>query len=185
MSDARPEVAPRAAPGAAPEISIIAARAPDDMPEVRALFLEYAGWLQVDLCFQGFEEELATLPGKYAPPAGGLWFARVDGETAGIVGLRPLEEPGVCELKRLWVRDGFRGLGLGRKLTVTALAAGEAAGYARICLDTLPMMDRAQALYRDLGFREIPAYYHNPEEGTLYLERSLGEDAQVSDTRPG
>ena len=156
-----------------PRWEIRPARAPEDMALVRALFLEYHDWLQVDLCFQDFEQEIASLPGKYAPPAGGLWFAEVESETAGIVGLRPLDETGVCELKRLWIREAFRGLGLGRRLTETALAAAEAAGYARICLDTLPMMGEAQALYRSLGFEEIAPYYHNPVEGVLYLERQL------------
>ena len=85
----------------------------------------------------------------------------------------PLDEAGVCELKRLWIREAFRGLGLGRRLTETALAAAEAAGYARICLDTLPMMGEAQALYRSLGFEEIAPYYHNPVEGVRYLEKTL------------
>lgn len=162
---------------AKPGVTIVAACAPGDMAEVRALFEEYADWLQVDLCFQGFAAELASLPGRYAPPEGGLWFAKVEGETAGIVGLRPLDaapgETGVCELKRLWIRTPYRGLGLGRRLTETALEAAKAAGYARICLDTLPMMGEAQALYRSLGFVEIPAYYHNPEDGVMYLERRL------------
>ena len=153
--------------------AIVPARAPEDMARVRDLFLEYQDWLQVDLCFQGFQEELAGLPGKYAPPAGGLWFAEVEGATAGIVGLRPLDEAGICELKRLWIRAGYRGLGLGRRLTETALAAAEAAGYACICLDTLPMMGEAQALYRSLGFEETAPYYHNPVEGVRYLEKTL------------
>ena len=143
------------------------------MAEVRALFLEYADWLQVDLCFQGFEAELATLPGRYAAPAGGIWFARVGAATAGIVGMRPLEEPGGCELKRLWVREGYRDLGLGRRLTEIAMAAARAAGHRRMVLDTLSMMDRARTLYRSLGFEEIPAYYDNPEDGVLYLARDL------------
>lgn len=156
-----------------PRTAIVPAEAPADMALVRTLFIEYADWLQVDLCFQDFDQEIASLPGKYAPPRGGLWFAEVEGETAGIVGLRPLDEPGLCELKRLWIRESYRGLGLGRRLTETALAAAESAGYARICLDTLPMMGEAQALYRSLGFEEIAPYYHNPVEGVLYLERQL------------
>ncbi len=153
--------------------AIVAAAGSADMARVRELFLEYADWLQVDLCFQGFEEELATLPGKYAPPEGGIWFAEVEGERAGIVGLRPLDEPGLCELKRLWIRPDFRGLGLGRRLTETAIDAARAAGYAAMRLDTLPMMETAQRLYHDLGFREISAYYHNPEAGVRYLELEL------------
>ena len=166
------------ASAAVPAGIIVPARAPEDMAEVRALFEEYADWLQVDLCFQGFAEELASLPGRYAPPAGGLWFARVEGATAGIVGLRPLEAER-CELKRLWIREAYRGLGLGRRLTEAALVAARDFGYTRICLDTLPRMGQAQALYHELGFREIPAYYHNPEVGVKYLERRLDPEAPI------
>lgn len=160
---------------AEPEWKIRPAEAPADMATVRALFLEYADWLQVDLCFQGFEAELASLPGKYAPPAGGLWLALVDGAVAGIVGLRPLGDEGVSELKRLWIRPGYRGHGLGRRLVETAIGAARAAGYARLCLDTLPVMAEAHALYASLGFQEIPAYYENPESGVRYLELELSQ----------
>lgn len=152
---------------------ILPVRVPDDIALVRKLFLEYRDWLRLDLCFQGFEEELAALPGSYVPPEGGLWFAEVEGETAGVVALRPLDEAGVCELKRLWIRAPYRGLGLGRRLTETALAAADAAGHRRIRLDTLPVMGEARALYRKLGFEEIAPYYHNPVEGVLYLERPV------------
>ncbi len=153
------------------EISIQTAQ--DEVEIVRALFLEYAEWLDFDLCFQGFEEELAELPGKYVPPAGGLWLARVGTDVAGVVGLRPLEE-GVCELKRLWIRPDFRGHGLGRALTETAIAAALAAGHTAMRLDTVgSIMDRAADLYRKLGFREIPPYYHNPHPEVSYLELTL------------
>ena len=142
------------------------------MDNVRALFREYADWLQVDLCFQDFESELATLPGKYAPPAGGLWLARAGEDLAGVVGLRPLTAQ-TCEMKRLWVRSGFRGHALGRRLANTAIEAGRRAGYAKICLDTLGFMTEARALYETLGFEEIPAYYDNPYEDVRYLQLDL------------
>ncbi len=155
------------------DLSITAAEVPEDLALVRALFLEYADWLDFDLCFQGFEEELACLPGNYAPPAGGLWLARVDGELAGVVGLRPLEN-GAAELKRLWLRPAFRGHGLGRRLTLTAIDAASAAGYRALRLDTVgTLMASARALYDDLGFREIPPYYHNPHPEVSYLELDL------------
>ena len=154
-------------------ISITSAEGSADIALVRDLFLEYADWLGFDLCFQGFEDELATLPGKYAPPAGGLWLARVEGAPAGVVALRALEGD-ACELKRLWVRPEFRGHGLGRRLTETAIAAGRAAGHRAMCLDTIgSQMATAGALYRALGFRETAPYYHNPHPEVLYLELRL------------
>ncbi len=158
---------------AAPAIAIDPAAGPEDLALVRALFLEYAEWLDFDLCFQGFEEELAALPGAYAPPAGGRWLARVGGELAGVVGLRP-QDGTACELKRLWIRPAFRGHGLGRRLTETAIAAARAAGYRAMRLDTVgTLMAQARALYDDLGFREIPPYYHNPHPDVSYLELDL------------
>ena len=155
-----------------PVVTIEAAAKPRDMDTVRTLFLEYQDWLGVDLCFQGFEAELASLPGRYAPPEGGLWFAKSDREIAGIVGIRPLEDK-VCEMKRLWVRPAYRGLGLSRILAEKSLAAARAAGYRAMCLDTLGRMTAARALYRNLGFREIPAYYDNPMEDVRYLRIEL------------
>lgn len=158
---------------AAPVVAIDPATGPEDLALVRALFLEYADWLDFDLCFQGFEEELATLPGAYAPPGGGLWLARVDGALAGVVGLRP-QEGGDCELKRLWIRPAFRGHRLGRRLTETAIAAARDAGYSAMRLDTVgSLMAQARALYDDLGFREILPYYHNPHPEVSYLELDL------------
>ncbi len=156
------------------KLGIEPAEGPEDMAILRALFLEYQDWLGVDLCFQGFEEELAALPGKYAPPAGGVWLAHVEGALAGCVGFRP-HDGGSCEMKRLWVRPGFRGLGLGRHLAQTAIAAARRAGYRTMCLDTLAFMDEARALYEALGFHEIPAYYDNPLEDVRYLELDLSE----------
>ena len=150
-----------------------------DMEVARTLFLEYAAWLQVDLCFQGFDAELAGLPGTYAPPDGGLWLARVDGKIAGTIAFRPLAE-GVCEMKRLWVRDEFRGLGLGRRLAETCLAAARDAGYNAMCLDTLGFMDAARSLYESLGFREIPAYYDNPLDDVRYMRCEFAATADMN-----
>jgi putative acetyltransferase len=155
------------------EVEVRCADGPEDMAVVRKLFREYARWLDFDLCFQGFEEELTTLPGRYAPPRGGLWLAEVGDAPVGVVGLRPLEAH-VCELKRLWVRAPFRGLGLGRRLTETAIAAARLYGYRAMRLDTVgPRMTAAQALYGRLGFIEIPPYYHNPQPEVSYLQLDL------------
>lgn len=149
----------------------------DDHAQARALFLEYAAWLNVDLCFQGFSEELASLPGAYALPAGRLFLAECDGRLAGCIALRALKSDATghtCELKRLWVRPGFRGRGIGRRLTEAALAAARETGYRDMKLDTLPaMMAEAGAMYRSLGFVECAPYYHNPIEGSLYMTRAL------------
>jgi ribosomal protein S18 acetylase RimI-like enzyme len=126
-----------------------------EMDVVRDLFREYADWLQVDYCLKEFEAELAGLPGAYAPPAGGLWLARVDGMPAGVVGLWPLGD-GACEVKRLWVRPACRGVKLGRRLMTAALAGAREAGHQRVALETLDFMTAAQALYADLGFRAVP-----------------------------
>lgn len=161
-----------------PVVTIEAAVGPEDMDRVRTLFLEYQNWLGVDLCFQGFEAELADLPGCYAPPEGGLWFAKADRAIAGIVGIRALEDR-ICEMKRLWLRPDYRGLGLGRRLAETSVAAARAAGYRAMCLDTLGRMTAARALYRDLGFREIPAYYDSPMEDVRYLRLELSRGDEV------
>jgi len=140
---------------------------------VRALFREYADWLQVDLCFQNFEAELAGLPGAYAPARGGaLLLALCAGEPAGCVALRALET-GICEMKRLWVRERFRGHGLGERLARAVLARALAGGYEAMRLDTFPKMDRALKLYAGLGFREVPRYYDNPLPEAIFLEKRL------------
>jgi ribosomal protein S18 acetylase RimI-like enzyme len=144
-----------------------------DLATARTLFREYADSIGVDLCFQDFETELATLPGAYRPPAGALLLAERDGEAAGCVALRPLEPPAVAELKRLYVRPSARGAGLGAALTEAVLVRAREAGYARIRLDTLPTMATAQGLYRRLGFREVAPYRPNPIPGALYMECDL------------
>jgi putative acetyltransferase len=143
-----------------------------DVADVGALMLEYAASLGFDLCFQGFERELAELPGAYAPPRGALLIARAAGEAVGCVGLRSLGGS-VCEMKRLYVRPGHRGSGTGRRLVHRLLEEARRMGYTTMRLDTLPGMESAQALYVGLGFREIPPYTANPVPGARFLELDL------------
>jgi len=152
--------------------TIRAALFPDELLLVRALFQEYADGLGVDLCFQGFAQELAGLPGDYAPPSGGLWLAEVADDIAGCVALRRIDDER-AEMKRLYVRPAFRGRGLGRALAQHVLEEAARIGYQRVCLDTLPSMGDAIALYRRLGFTEIPPYRVNPVPGALFLGREL------------
>jgi ribosomal protein S18 acetylase RimI-like enzyme len=161
------------------QIPVIALATPttaEELETVRNIFREYAQGLGVDLCFQQFDRELAELPGDYAAPFGALLLATVDGEVAGCCALRPLDAadyPNASEMKRLYVRKPFRGFGLGRQLAEAALEAAREAGYACVLLDTLDEMEAARELYMDLGFHEIPPYYHNPIPGAHYLKAQL------------
>ena len=153
-------------------VRIVDAEGAASLALARALICEYSAWLGIDLEYQNFERELATFPGDYAPPHGALLLAQVGENTAGCVALRRLG-PGLCEMKRLWVRQDFQSLGVGRALAVAVLERATSLGYERMRLDTLPRMATALALYRKLGFREIPAYYPSPVPGTVYLEKTL------------
>lgn len=159
---------------------IAVAERPDQIATVRELFREYAGSLGVDLCFQGFERELAALPGDYASPAGTLLLATVDGTPAGCGALRPLTDvdyPNACEMKRLFVRPGHRGLGVGRTLAEALMEHARGAGYGTMLLDTLDDMEAAREMYASLGFEEIPPYYFNPIPGAHYLKADLDDAA--------
>lgn len=159
-----------------PVIELMTPRTREELEATRAIFREYAQGLGVDLCFQGFERELAELPGEYAPPRGTLLIARVDGAVAGCCALRPLDAsdyPNAAEMKRLYVRKAFRGFGLGRQLVEATLDAARLAGYSCVLLDTLDDMEAARALYEDLGFEAIDPYYHNPIPGAHYLKVDL------------
>lgn len=157
-------------------VAIRSARWPDDRAEVAALFRAYetslTGTLPAILCFQGFEQELATLPGKYAPPAGEVLLARGPAAALGVVALRPIED-GFCEMKRLYVAPEARSAGLGRRLAESVIQTARRLGYPAMRLDTHVSMGAGIALYRKLGFREIPAYGGCPVDGLLYFERAL------------
>ncbi len=157
-------------------ISLRPAQFPEDLQTVRQLFLEYQAGLGIDLCFQGFEAELAELPGAYAPPVGTLLLACIDDEPAGCCAMRPLyntDHLNACEMKRLFVRPAFRGFGLGRLLVERVMSEGQLAGYTTMLLDTLSDMETARALYQEMGFVEVAPYYHNPIPGAHYLKVDL------------
>lgn len=159
-----------------PLLSVQRAGCMGDFSTARALFLEYQSDLGIDLCFQGFSDELERLPGEYAEPSGALLLAFVDGAAAGCCALRPLvnsDHINACEMKRLFVRPAFRGFGLGRLLVDEILAVGRLAGYSNMLLDTLSDMEAARALYQEAGFVEVPPYYHNPLPGAHYLKVAL------------
>lgn len=145
---------------------------PGDVATARALFEEYQQSLGFSLCFQNFDEELATLPGAYAPPGGRLLLAYSGDEPTGCIALRKIGEE-ICEMKRLWVRPASRGTGLGRRLVEEILREARGLGYRSIRLDTLPSMTAAQALYVSLGFVDIPPYNDHPIEGTRFMEARL------------
>ena len=149
------------------------ATSPAQIAQSRELFLEYAQSLGFSLCFQGFDQELAGLPGDYAPPDGRLLLALYDGQLAGCVALHKLEHK-ICEMKRLYLRPQFRGKGLGKAIVEKAIAEARLIGYERMRLDTVePVMKDAVAMYRRFGFKEIPAYCANPIAGALYMELNL------------
>lgn len=165
-------------------LTIVQAETAEDLAIAREFMLEYAAWLNFELCFQGFEEELRTLPGKYAPPGGRLFLARWSGQPAGIGALRPLDESGVCEMKRLYVRPEFRGRSLGSAIAKSLIQEACAIGYKVMRLDTVPgKMDGAIALYRRLGFREINPYYSTPVKNTLFMELQLPRPVAVAANR--
>ncbi len=159
-----------------PTIEFITPDSPEQLVATRQIFNEYARQLGIDLGFQNFEAELADLPGEYSAHNGALLLALVDGEIAGCCGLRALDSvdyPNAAEMKRLYVRKAFRRFGLGRQLAETVLDAARMAGYHCVLLDTLDDMESARALYAELGFADIPPYYHNPIPGAHYLKVDL------------
>lgn len=154
-------------------LEFVQAESVEQISQARELFEEYAGALGINLCFQNFDKELAELPGAYVPPGGRLLLASDKSRIAGCIALRKLDNE-TCEMKRLYVRPLFRGQKIGRALAERLIAEAREVGYARMRLDTLPAkMDKAIALYRSLGFREIEPYYHNPVEGALFMELVL------------
>lgn len=183
MREDRMTIAPAASSAAAVRYAGLAA----DLALARLLFAEYAQWLKVDLCFQGFNEELATLPGAYAPPRGRLLLAGAPGEAFGCIALRPLgtdsrcgggapAEPAgalVAEVKRLYVQPAHRGDGWGERLARAVIDEARTIGYRELKLDTLDWMTAARALYAGVGFRECAPYYHNPLAGVVYMALTL------------
>ncbi len=155
-----------------PDLEFVNPSSPDEIEALREIFSEYAHGLGIDLTFQDFEGELESLPGEYAEPRGSVVIATIDGAVAGCCALRPLDSsdyPNACEMKRLYVRKAFRGFGLGKQLAEYIMDSGRRIGYSSMLLDTLDDMESARALYEDLGFEEIPPYYHNPIAGAHYL----------------
>ena len=164
----------------APSIELVTVESPEHADAARGLIREYADSLGVDLCFQHVDAELAALPGEYAPPAGVLLVALVDGQPAGCGAIRALPDvdyPDACEMKRLFVRRAFRRFGLGRLLAQALIERAEQSGYSTLLLDTLDDMEAARSLYAELGFEEIPPYYFNPLAGAHYLKVDLGAPA--------
>src|SRR5512137_1181260 len=157
-------------------LHVLSASDTEALGHVRQFFRSYAGWLGVDLSFQKFDEEMASLPGAYAPPQGRLFYAENKGQPAGCVGVRPFSE-GVCEMKRLYVEPQHRGSGIGRDLALAAIKSAKQLGYRKILVDTLPAMRIAVKLYRELGFHDAPAYYPTPLEGTIFLALDLDHES--------
>ena len=156
-----------------PRLTLKQAESPAQIAQARELFLEYAKSLGFSLCFQRFDQELAGLPGDYAPPDGRLLLAEYRGQLAGCIGLHKLD-PEICEMKRLYLKPQLRGRGVGRALAEAVIAEARAIGYKKMRLDTVePVMPNAVALYRRLGFIEIDPYRPNPIAGALYMELKL------------
>jgi len=154
-------------------MKIIQAETSEQIESAREIFREYEKWLDLDLCFQGFEKELSELPGKYAPPDGLLWLALDDERVAGCIALRKIEGD-ICEMKRLFVRPDYRGSGVGKLLVQSLINEARKIGYAKMLLDTYPSkMGKAVEIYRSNGFVETTRYYDNPHENTIYMELSL------------
>jgi ribosomal protein S18 acetylase RimI-like enzyme len=154
-------------------ISLGQAKTPEDISSARQLFKEYEAGLGISLCFQNFDQEVAGLPGDYAPPTGRLFLAYADDQLAGCIALRKLEST-TCEMKRLFIRPEFRGLGLGKRLVDEIIKSAREAGYDSMRLDTMPgRMDTAINLYRAFGFQETSPYCHNPVDGAIFMELKL------------
>jgi ribosomal protein S18 acetylase RimI-like enzyme len=160
-------------------LQIFQAESSAQVATARTLMMEYGKTLSFNLCFQSFDEEMAQLPGFYAPPAGRLLLATWNDEYAGVIAMRPLKnDAAACEMKRLYVRPGFRGHAIGRLLVTALIRQAKESGYGRMVLDTVRgQMDHAIALYREFGFREIPPYYLSPVKEAVYLELSLKDSA--------
>ena len=144
-----------------------------DLDTARRLFRAYVESLDFDLDFQNFEAEMTALPGPYAPPDGAILMAEVGGEAVGVVALQPLDDEGACEMKRLYVTPEYRNHGIGRALATAIVEVARALGYDVMRLDTVASMTVARRLYRSLGFEGRDAYYHNPLDDAVYMERSL------------
>ena len=158
-------------------MELIQARSAAEIEQARQLFREYSAWLQIDLCFQNFEKELTNLPGDYVSPEGRLLLAYEDAQLAGCIALRKIDDHN-CEMKRLFLREEFRGRGLGRQLIEAVIREAKLIGYARMRLDTLPpKMNEAIGLYQSFGFKQITPYYHNPVPGAMFMELDLKEKA--------
>lgn len=159
-----------------PAVRLITVDTAELIASTRSIFREYAASLDVDLNFQGFEAELATLPGEYAAPTGQLLLAMVDDDVAGCGAFRPLADvdyPNACEMKRLYVRPAYRRFGMGRLMAQRLLDDARRAGYSYMLLDTLDDMESARELYATLGFEDVPPYYYNPIPGAHYLRAKL------------
>jgi len=152
--------------------SIISASTPDHYARARRMIEDYQRWLGIDLCFQNFTGELASLETMYGPPRGALLLAEMDGEDAGCVALRDMGG-GIAEMKRLYVAPDYRGLGIGRSLTEEFILIARHLGYSAVRLDTIPRLGVAYTIYQKMGFRRIGPYTHNPDPDTIFLELTL------------